>query len=411
MAVDASADLTALNSALELIQTGRFSDSISDLRLLLNRIPFDEQTLGRLIDASLAAGEISFASEIAQRVAFLDRGRPLLDRNFGGRDYNTGPANMLSLGKLHHDAEQLRYLMKKGVLDFGYEQVASAYEHAISELELGDDAARADITSSNDPILLRCFSRNLHVASIPRTEGNAISLAHAPSEIEARFLHHPLGLVVIDDFLTDEALHGLRKFCLESTIWHANRYSHGRLGAFFRGGFSTPLLAQIAEELRDLFPRIIGRRHALTQIWGFKYGYMQPRMPAHADFAAVNVNFWLTDERANLTPDHGGLVLYDVEAPEDWSHHDYNRNGQAITQYLAAQQAKGLYVPYKANRAVIFNSRLFHRTELFRFGERYEDRRVNVTMLYGRRGRLGRRLRRAPQPSATMAPSASPRDW
>jgi hypothetical protein len=39
--------------------------------------------------------------------------------------------------------------------------------------------------------------------------------------------------------------------------------------------------------------------------------------------------------------------------------------------------------------ATIFNSDLFHETGEIRFREGYENRRVNVTMLYGRRGDTG----------------------
>jgi hypothetical protein len=40
-------------------------------------------------------------------------------------------------------------------------------------------------------------------------------------------------------------------------------------------------------------------------------------------------------------------------------------------------------VPYRANRAVIFNSDLFHETDQIHFHEGYENRRVNITFLYG----------------------------
>ena len=42
-------------------------------------------------------------------------------------------------------------------------------------------------------------------------------------------------------------------------------------------------------------------------------------------------------------------------------------------------------VPYRENRAVIFDSDLFHRTDTLRFKPGYENRRINVTMLFGRR--------------------------
>ena len=44
----------------------------------------------------------------------------------------------------------------------------------------------------------------------------------------------------------------------------------------------------------------------------------------HADAAAVNVNFWITPDEANLNPDTGGLVVYDKEAPAEWNFAAYN---------------------------------------------------------------------------------------
>jgi hypothetical protein len=75
------------------------------------------------------------------------------------------------------------------------------------------------------------------------------------------------------------------------------------------------------------------------------------------------------------------------EAPPDWEFDDYNKNrGRKITTFISESGAKAIEIPYRANRAVIFNSDLFHATARCTFGERYEDRRMNVTMLYGRRG-------------------------
>jgi hypothetical protein len=42
-------------------------------------------------------------------------------------------------------------------------------------------------------------------------------------------------------------------------------------------------------------------------------------------------------------------------------------------------------VPYRANRAVIFDSDLFHETDRIAFKEGYLNRRLNITLLYGRR--------------------------
>jgi hypothetical protein len=44
-----------------------------------------------------------------------------------------------------------------------------------------------------------------------------------------------------------------------------------------------------------------------------------------------------------------------------------------------------MIVPYRENRAVLFESRLFHRSDAPHFAPGYENRRINVTLLFGRR--------------------------
>jgi Tfp pilus assembly protein PilF len=190
-------------------------------------------------------------------------------------------------------------------------------------------------------------------------------------------------ILVIDDFLTPLALEKLRRFCLESTIWHES-YEDGYLGAFPEHGFAQPLLAQIAEDMRASYPGII-EDHPLLQFWAFKYDSELKGIRVHADFAAVNVNFWITPDEANLDSDHGGLVVWDKAAPADWNFAKYNGAEADIRAFLTRSGAKAIRVPYRANRAVIFDSDLFHETDTIRFKSGYENRRINVTLLFGRR--------------------------
>jgi hypothetical protein len=39
----------------------------------------------------------------------------------------------------------------------------------------------------------------------------------------------------------------------------------------------------------------------------------------------------------------------------------------------------------RSNRAIVFASHLFHETDRMRFKEGYANRRINLTLLYGRR--------------------------
>ena len=88
---------------------------------------------------------------------------------------------------------------------------------------------------------------------------------------------------------------------------------------------------------------------------------------------------------ANLDPNSGGMVVYNTEAPKDWSFTMYNTNLSRIQEELSKSNGGREVIPYRENRMVIFNSNLFHETDKYYFKEGYENRRINVTMLFGRR--------------------------
>ena len=132
------------------------------------------------------------------------------------------------------------------------------------------------------------------------------------------------------------------------------------------------------------FPDIF-KNHQLTQLWAYKYDSSMTGIEVHADFAAVNVNFWITPDTANVNPDSGGLVVYDTEAPLDWDFKSYNKNQRRIRQFLDEYNSGKTVVPYRENRIVLFNSNLFHETDTINFKQGYENRRINITMLFGNR--------------------------
>jgi Tetratricopeptide repeat len=224
-----------------------------------------------------------------------------------------------------------------------------------------------------------------HLEEGDRLSGPAVNPDVSAGEIAARWKNSWPQIAVIDNLLTEEALDALRQYCWRSTIWHKS-YPNGYLGAMPEHGFACPLLAQIAHELRSAYPEIIGDHH-LLRWWGFKYDSRLRGINIHADFAAVNVNFWITPDDANLDPHSGGLVIWDKPAPLDWEFMQYNNPnaGQGIRDFLAHEGAHSVTVPHRANRAVIFDSDLFHETDRIVFKEGYLNRRINITMLYGNR--------------------------
>ena len=338
---------------------------------------------------AMQSRDLTSAGKLAAILAAVEHGSrwypPGLESDSAWATRPQPPEARLSIGKLQHDSDQFRYLRRRGVLGAEFDAIIQAYEEIAERLSPIGMNGRAPLGPEDELRIGAVYNRIVHIRPTPRVP-QALSRTWNRTAVQHRYLHEPPGLVVIDDFLSPEALDGLRSFCLESTVWSGNRYAEGRLGALFFKGFNCPLLLQVAEEIREAFPLVIGDRHPLRQLWGFKYGpSLTPDSTVHADFAAVNVNFWITPDSANLDDQSGGLVVYDVAAPLSWDFARYNENQTAIRQYLLEQGARGITVPYRQNRAIIFNSDLFHATAQVRFRPEYENRRVNITMLYGDR--------------------------
>ncbi|MBT6959818.1 MAG: hypothetical protein HOA00_01620, partial [Rhodospirillaceae bacterium] len=115
----------------------------------------------------------------------------------------------------------------------------------------------------------------------------------------------------------------------------------------------------------------------MAYAWGFKYDSTLSGVPVHADDAVVNVNFWVTSDDANRSPDTGGLIVWDKKPPAEWTYEDYNntKSVEGIREFLQTQGANGIRIPHRANRVVIFDSDLFHETDDIDFKDDYLSRR------------------------------------
>jgi tetratricopeptide (TPR) repeat protein len=346
------------------------------------------------LSASIAES-VDLALALASCGAYDDAGRLCdrgVDRRRGLRWRGTEPEPVdpsrsipmpasTSTSRLRHDAEQFRYLVARGLASPAIERWAKEYEdvlagfgkpgHRILPLSLAQRQRLA-------PVYDRIFHRSSAGASVSEAIGPHVDA----SALEAAYRQR--GLVVVDDLLSETALANLYLHCLETTMW-SEGVGRPYVMAILENGFACPLLLQIADSLAKRLPGIFGGTQ-LRQSWAFKYDSASEGTGLHADEAAVNVNFWITPDSANLNPGSGGLVVYDQEAPLDWDFDEFNADQASIRAFLDGRNARPIVVPYRQNRAVIFNSNFFHRTDDFKFREGYENRRINVTLLYGFRG-------------------------
>ena len=273
-------------------------------------------------------------------------------------------------------------------------------------------------------------------------------------------------VLVVDDFLSKEALAAIRAFALDATVFFDPKsHDHvaageGYLGAYASHGVNRDIFLQLEQELRAAFPRVIGDSD-LRNLWFYKYSESGERegggIGRHADESAINLNLWLTPDDANLDPAGGGLEhvkILQIEefsrlcallftqpwpgfsfsrivlrfhdriwtsstAPLDWGFNDYNSFEKSDGVKAFLEGADKMNVPYRQNRAIIFNGNFFHKTSKYNFKQGYKNRRLNLTLLFGDRGKTpsrtapqeGHRAERAQRAGRCEACHAAQQAW
>lgn len=326
------------------------------------------------IDASYVRGLIELDRHHLESAHNLLRHSMNITTGEGSKDLLVWP---LTEPHLRHEYEQLRLLEERGKLP----PAAAKNLPLLQKLyeQSGDPRASFAPPGPEGEALRAALAPFYYVPSNSLREPALAPRDYAA--IEAQYHAGRPQMVVIDNFLTPEALAELRTFCEEATVFKTAN-GVGYMGAFLSGGFSPPVLLSIADELRRVMPQVVGP-HPLMQSWAFKYDQRCHGTNMHADFARVNVNFWITPDEACADPDRSGMVIYDVPAPRSWKFSDYNSGLDKINAFIAAHDAQPIRVPYRANRCVLFDSTLFHTTDELDFKPGYTNRRVNVTLLYG----------------------------
>jgi len=278
--------------------------------------------------------------------------------------------------KLEHDAEQFLHLSQRTRDRLRFELLARSYRAIAKQIPEGLTA----LSDTQIEALGDNYNTAIHLRAAPDVADFAINERTDLAALTAQF--QAQGAIIVDNLLTPQALDSLRRFLLESTIWHDFSHIDGFVASYLEDGLACPLLLQIADELRRVFPDILGK-HPLSQAWAFKGLKAQSAVDVHADDAAVSVNFWVTPTEANLNPGRSGLVVCRAQPPDDWEIRDYDTDQGRIVTFLEQNADDNLIVPYRQNRAVLFRSRLFHYSDSPEFASGYENHRINLTLLYG----------------------------
>ncbi len=292
--------------------------------------------------------------------------------------------------------EQLEYVLAKELIDPSFGDTVARFRGVLDEFGgdggnngNGSGGGKGAITVPSD--LARgienfCDSF-IHYVDAPAVPSGAVNDRLDFNAIENEFLSSPSPVVCLDDFLGPEALRELRRFCLEATIFFGSDAA-GFVSSNVTNGFNCSLLYQIAEGLKRHLPRVIGSQF-LTNMWVYRHRARGKGVHAHTDAGAVTFNFWISPDTANVDPGRGGLVVYKKEQPLDWDWMEYNKrkNAPDIQQRIKTflETADAITIPYRENRALMFRSNLFHKSDEFHFKEGFENQRINISMLFGER--------------------------
>ena len=365
------------NRAMALHTLGRLREAIRGFSRasVLEPGHYDaHRALGFLL---LAEGERGRALDHFARTYELRRG-----------DDRTGIAEksltFATRSKLLHDSEQFRYLSPRRRDNQNFETLAHAYEDVADDFP--DQATR--LSERQLKTLGDNYNTAINVYGAPELGGRAVSEIPERDAVTRQFAEGESGAVVLDDLLTPPALLGLRRYLLESTIWHDFGYIDRFVASYLEDGLACPLLLQIADELRKALPDLLANL-PLTQAWAFKGLAARATIDAHADDAAITINFWVTPDAANLKPGGGGLAVCRVPPPVSWQVEGYDAGRDEAVAFLGQHAAETLSVPYRENRAVMFRSRLLHRSDVPEFKIGYENHRINVAFLFGHHDQAG----------------------
>ena len=198
------------------------------------------------------------------------------------------------------------------------------------------------------------------------------------------------GVIVIDEIFTPDTLSILRTLLLQNTHWFQTKtpLEFGTyVGAYIDDGLHDPIFLEIAKELHLAMPLIM-QNHSLRYMWAYKYdSEWDSGINLHADMAAVNVNIWLSLDGADLKEEGygGGIVIYTARPPLHWSFESYNTDttNRVVDKLLRPMNFANITIKHRPNRAVIFDSALFHQSDRYRFRNGYENGRINLTFLFG----------------------------
>ena len=203
-------------------------------------------------------------------------------------------------------------------------------------------------------------------------------------------------VAVIDGLLVPEAARDLRLQLVDDDGWTvldwepefqdlADNYLHNARPR-------CPSIAPLAAELQSTMAPMLEELEFVSH-WAISCS-ANLGIRVHADNAAYVVSVWLTPDEHNLEPGRGGLTFFDVRRGPELCYPDFVLHDLCVAYIGERTRGQCMQVPYRYNRAVIFDARIMHGSQSIRFaGADRLSHRLNLSLAFDDPFKLARRIR------------------
>jgi hypothetical protein len=186
------------------------------------------------------------------------------------------------------------------------------------------------------------------------------------------------GYIIIDNFFPEKAAAKLRDIALSEQFVNLHYTEGGYKASDFDNGSDIKMDYRYIQSIMNKLPILKGTKYIRS--WSFVYDTICEGVHPHADPSKFNCNVWVTPDSCVFDNKKNGLILFKKHANPNWTHYQYNANGDFISGYLYG--SRYVKIPYKFNRAVIFPGKVFHATAEVHMKSGEENRRINYTFLF-----------------------------
>lgn len=187
---------------------------------------------------------------------------------------------------------------------------------------------------------------------------------------------NPQAVTVWDNFFTDEYLDILRNRVLYAKHFDEEYRDYYAIDYFKNQDYLSEIIAKELSSKVDLPP--------FQRAWSFLYhSHEREGVGLHSDPSIVNLNIWVSTDKAIKDKSKNGLTIYKVRPPKTWTSDDWNGDSAKSLRYVKSKKIKPTIVPYKSNRAIFFDGAYFHASNGISTNEGFENKRVSYTMLFG----------------------------